>query len=68
MDDMTVSLYGQCDITQAGAASVADVQHIINEALGIMPATDDLNQDGAVNVVDVQIEIDAALNLGCAAK
>ena len=68
MDDMTVSPFSQCDLTQGGTANAADVQRVINEALGVGTATDDLNQDGMVNVVDIQIEISAALSLGCAAK
>ena len=52
-----------CDVT-----NVADVQRVINEALGLASATDDLNQDGAVNVVDVQIEMNAAINLVCKAS
>jgi hypothetical protein len=46
---------------------VIDVQLIINEALGIALAVNDLNGDGVVSVLDVQIEIDAVLGLGCAA-
>jgi hypothetical protein len=41
---------------------------MINEALGEVPAVNDLSGDGVVTVVDVQIEINAALGLGCAAK
>jgi hypothetical protein len=44
---------------------VADVQFIVNEALGIVPANNDLNNDGVVNIADVQKVIDAAMNLGC---
>jgi hypothetical protein len=47
---------------------VADVQTIIDEALGLIPAVHDLNQDGVVNLLDVQVVINAALGLGCAAK
>ena len=38
---------------------------MINQALGIAAAANDLNHDGIVNVVDVQIVINAALSLGC---
>jgi hypothetical protein len=41
------------------------VQFIVNEALGIVPANNDLNNDGVVNIADVQKVIDAAMNLGC---
>ena len=45
---------------------MADVQLIINEALGLIPAVEDLNGDGVVSVVDLQIIINAALGFGCA--
>ena len=54
-----------CDINSDGTVNVADVQLIINEALGVVPAVHDLNHDGAVNVADVQKVINAALGLGC---
>jgi hypothetical protein len=54
-----------CDINLDGVANVSDVQLIINEALGVIPAVHDLNHDGAVNVADVQKVINAALGLGC---
>ncbi len=57
--------YLSCDIGHFGTTNVADVQLIINEALGVSPAADDLNGDGTVNVADVQIVINAALGLGC---
>jgi uncharacterized repeat protein (TIGR01451 family) len=54
-----------CTMTGDATASVADVQFIVNEALGIVPANNDLNADGVVNIADVQKVIDAALNFGC---
>ncbi len=54
-----------CDINGDGTVNVSDVQLIINEALGLIPAADDLNGDGTVNVADVQKVINAALGLGC---
>jgi hypothetical protein len=54
-----------CDLTGSGGANAADVQIMINEALGIIPAVNDLNRDRVVNVLDVQKEIDAALGQGC---
>ena len=54
-----------CDINADGTTNVADVQLIINEALGVSPAVHDLNQDGKVTVADVQKVINAALGLGC---
>jgi hypothetical protein len=57
-----------CDVNQDGVVTVADVQRMVNEALGEYTAKDDLNLDGVVNVVDIQIVIDAVLNLGCKAQ
>lgn len=54
-----------CDLSGDGVTSAADVQLIINEALGTAQAGNDLNNDGSVNVVDVQIVMNAALGLGC---
>jgi len=65
---LTVSAFSKCDIDQDGVTNVADVQIIIDEALGAAPAVNDLNGDGVVNVADVQIVINAALGLGCSAK
>jgi pimeloyl-ACP methyl ester carboxylesterase len=66
--DLTaISAFSTCDFQQNGSMNAADVQLIINEALGITAAVNDLNGDGVVNVLDVQIEINAALGLGCAA-
>ena len=56
-----------CDFNGDGVADVADVQALVNEALGAKQAANDLTGDGVVNVVDIQIEINAALSLGCAA-
>ena len=44
---------------------IADVQLIVNEALGAAPPQNDLNRDNVVNVADVQKLIDAALGMGC---
>ena len=54
-----------CSINQGGAATVADIQLIVNEALGAMQAANDLNGDGVVNALDIQIDINAALGFGC---
>jgi hypothetical protein len=56
-----------CAVSGDGAASVVDVQFIINEALGSAAPSNDLNGDGAVNVVDVQIVINGVLGLSCSA-
>jgi hypothetical protein len=69
----TVSIFlGQaaspCDFKANWTTTVADVQLIIDEALGMSSALNDLNGDGVVNILDIQIEINSALGLGCAAK
>ncbi len=60
----TVGLFS-CDVNRDGSVGVADVQTMINEALGASPAMNDLNQDGIVNVADIQKVIDAAMGRGC---
>jgi len=62
------SIAGVCDLKQNGNINIADVQLIINEALGVTPAVNALNGDGVVNVADVQIEINAVISLGCEAR
>jgi hypothetical protein len=62
---ISVNQYSACDLNADGSTTVADVQLVINEALGAAPAVNDLNYDGVVNVADVQIVINAALGLGC---
>lgn len=54
-----------CAITGDATASVADVQLMINEALGLALPSDDLNRDNTVDVADVQKVIEAALGAGC---
>jgi uncharacterized repeat protein (TIGR01451 family) len=54
-----------CAITGDATAGIADVQQIVNEALGISPGLHDLNQDGVVNVADIQKVIGAALGGPC---
>ena len=63
--DLTIVSPGVCDINEDHVANVADVQVIINEALGVIVSSHDLNHDGRVNVADVQIVINSALGLGC---
>jgi hypothetical protein len=66
---VTQDVFSLCDLKQNGSVNVADVQLIVNQALGVTPAVNYLQGAGAaVNVVDVQIEINAALGLGCTAK
>jgi probable HAF family extracellular repeat protein len=61
----STSSAGACDVNGNGVTNVADVQFLINQALGATRASNDLNGDGAVNVADIQVVINAVLNLGC---
>jgi uncharacterized repeat protein (TIGR01451 family) len=61
----TTVIISPCAFTNDGSAGVADLQKVINEALGAQEAVDDLNSDGVVNAVDVQIVINAVIGLGC---
>ena len=54
-----------CDVNGDRASNVADVQLVINEALGAVAAVHDLNHDSVINVADVQKMVNAALGLGC---
>ena len=66
-DVTAISPAVSCTPTGDGAASVADVQLEINEALGNNSAVNDLNGDGVVNVADIQIVINAVLTSVCTA-
>jgi hypothetical protein len=55
-----------CNVTGDATVGVADVQAILNQALGVLPPAYDLNQDGVVNLIDVQLVINAAMGRGCA--
>ncbi len=58
----------KCDVNLDGSVTAADAQLMVNEALGLAAAANDLTADGVANTVDVQIVVDAALNLGCSAQ
>jgi hypothetical protein len=57
-----------CAVTLDSIPSVADLQGIINEALGIASPANDLNGDGVVNVVDLEIVTNAVLGGACKAS
>ena len=59
--------FSHCDVLHKGTTNAADVQQIVNEALGSQPPANDLNSDGKIDVVDIQIDIAAALGQPCAA-
>jgi hypothetical protein len=54
-----------CNVSGDETTSVADLQTIINEALGITAPVNDLNGDSVVNVVDLQQVVRALFGLGC---
>ena len=54
-----------CAVTGDQVTSVADVQRIVNEALGTAAHANDLNSDGVINVADIAIVINSALGRGC---
>jgi hypothetical protein len=56
-----------CAVNEAGNYNMTDVQLIINEALGLSPAANDLNGDGVLNVIDVQMSTNTAPGGGCPA-
>jgi len=56
-----VANFVSCDLNGDGHVDTADVQLILDEALGKTPPIHDLNHDGVVNVVDVQKLTNAVL-------
>jgi hypothetical protein len=54
-----------CTVTGDSAPSVADVQMVINQAGGTVPATFRFNSDGVIDVASVQIVANAVLGNGC---
>jgi hypothetical protein len=60
--------FSKCDVNQDMVTNAADARLMIQQALGINPATDDLTGSGTVDLVDVQIVINAVLQLGCEAE
>ena len=63
--DFTVSPPPVCTVSGDGTVGVADIQQMVNEALGASAAGNDINNDGVVNAIDVQIVVNAVLGLGC---
>ncbi len=60
-----LKVFSACDVNQDSTTTVADIQQIIHQALGVSTPASDLNSDGTVNALDVQIVIDAVLGQGC---
>jgi hypothetical protein len=57
--------FSPCDVNHDGLVNIADVQTMINEALGVTACATDLTGDGKCDVIDVQIVITAALGGPC---
>jgi sugar lactone lactonase YvrE len=54
-----------CDVNGDGVVDQKDIQEVMNQALGLSPATAHLNGDGVVNLVDVQRVVNAAMGGAC---
>jgi hypothetical protein len=61
----TATVVTSCDVGGNPTATVADVQRMIGEALGMSAPANDLNNDGVVNAADIQLVINAVLGQGC---
>jgi hypothetical protein len=66
--DESFQVIDACDVNQYGSTTVADIQSLVSQALGLSQAANDLNGDGMVNVVDVQIALNDGIGLGCTFK
>jgi hypothetical protein len=62
---LTVLPLGPCSVSAIGFFTVADAQAIVNQALGITQAVNDLSGDRIVNLMDIQLLVGAILNSGC---
>jgi hypothetical protein len=54
-----------CTVTGDASPGVADVQAMIDQALGLAPPAYDMNEDGVVNVIDIERVLTAALGGAC---
>jgi hypothetical protein len=63
--DITNIVPPTCTVTGDRTTSVADVQMLINQALGSVPSTYHFTSSDMVSVADVQIVINAAMSYGC---
>ena len=54
-----------CDVKQVGSFTIGDLQSVINQALGIDPAENDLTRDGDITVADVQVVLKSVLTKVC---
>jgi hypothetical protein len=65
---VTQAAFNPCDVAYNGNIGVADVQTMVNQALGTALPVNHLNQPGMVNVVDIEIEINAVRSAVCLAQ
>jgi hypothetical protein len=63
--DPTVVTSKSCDVKQIGSFTIADLKYVINEALGVSSAGNDLNFDGVVNIADIQLVLNSVLTQVC---
>jgi hypothetical protein len=63
--DITNIVPPTCTVTGDRTTSVADVQMLVNQALGSVPSTYHFTSSDMVSVADVQIVINAAMSYGC---
>ncbi|HUB81092.1 MAG TPA: hypothetical protein VMB03_19945 [Bryobacteraceae bacterium] len=63
-----LQVFSPCDLQFTGSPTLADVQLLVNEALGLAVPVNNLNGDGVVNVTDVKIEINVVLTGACTAQ
>jgi hypothetical protein len=63
--DITTIVPLTCTFTGGARSTAADVQMMVNEALGIYPPAFDLNGDGSVNIVDIQAVVRDAVRDAC---
>jgi len=66
--DESFQVIDACDVNQYGSTTIADIQSLVYQALGLSPIANDINGDGVVNVADVQTVMNDALGLGCEFK
>jgi hypothetical protein len=63
--DPTIVTGTSCDVKQIGSFTIGDLHYVINEALGVSSAGNDINFDGVVNVADIQLVLNSVLTQVC---
>jgi hypothetical protein len=62
----TFGISNSCAVLGNQTVTLADVQAIVNQALGKQAATADVNADGSISVIDIQFVLNAVLYSHCA--